>query len=596
MSSRAVDDRRQKAGEETAVEDRDKRGSESGERGGCEELAAYFKARPAFARIFAAMQKKWESLGKTAGKVVLSHASDEERRALERFLGIPMPEGQIRFTLPGFEQALKETRYGQVSLKELLEAYFGVPLVGSQEKKQDKKDREERFWDDLEKGLQEELERAPGKERASRGELEGGPGEEPEAVRGPEKEEETPGEQAKSRAAVKEVLGWIREMREQKSGGYVTLMKEYRRSEEAAKELVWQVARCLAFCRAGGIRLAVLAAKVTTDPHALDRQNTAGTLLSWALCRRDGSAFPQNAREWKALYERNGIWIDELSSTVIAYGIHLLVEEVDWTGGADGAGGSSAADRSSAADGAGGSSAADRAGETDKMAGTRKADTLAKGPALSIHPAYEGYCQRKEPCVLSLANLGHARKAYGDSRNIYIVENEMVFSELLERLSRYPVTLLCTSGQPRTAAYRLLELLGESGHHFYYAGDLDPEGLDIAERLWRSFPDHVQIWRMGAEDYEKAMSGETVSERRVEMLKGLTHPELKKTAEQLSKYRRAGYQEMLLEEMVEDVVDGVDKRPDRAYLISQLRKPLTDIQQTNGKRYRTRGGLSGKAI
>lgn len=29
---------------------------------------------------------------------------------------------------------------------------------------------------------------------------------------------------------------------------------------------------------------------------------------------------------------------------------------------------------------------------------------------------------------------------------------------------------------------------------------------------------------------------------------------------------------------------------------SKLRKPLTDIQQTNGKKYRTRGGLSGKVI
>ncbi|MCI8297969.1 MAG: hypothetical protein HFG22_19245 [Lachnospiraceae bacterium] len=46
------------------------------------------------------------------------------------------------------------------------------------------------------------------------------------------------------------------------------------------------------------------------DPHALDRQNTAGSLLSWALCRRGGSPFPQNAREWKELYEENGIWID----------------------------------------------------------------------------------------------------------------------------------------------------------------------------------------------------------------------------------------------------------------------------------------------
>lgn len=29
---------------------------------------------------------------------------------------------------------------------------------------------------------------------------------------------------------------------------------------------------------------------------------------------------------------------------------------------------------------------------------------------------------------------------------------------------------------------------------------------------------------------------------------------------------------------------------------SKSRKPLTDIQQTNGKKYRTRGGLSGRVI
>ena len=179
-----------------------------------------------------------------------------------------------------------------------------------------------------------------------------------------------------------------------------------------------------------GVRLAVLAAKATGNPHALDRQNTAGTLLSYVLCRRDGSEFPENARKWKELYERNGILVDQLSSTVAAFGIHLMT---------------------------------------------------AEGP----HPAYEGYWERQEPCIISLANLAHARGAFGESEKIYIVENEMVFSELAERLSDHPVTLLCTSGQPRTAAYRLMELLCESDERvsFWYAGDMDPEGLDIAQRL-----------------------------------------------------------------------------------------------------------------
>ena len=135
------------------------------------------------------------------------------------------------------------------------------------------------------------------------------------------------------------------------------------------------------------------------------------------------------------------------------------------------------------------------------------------------------------------------------------MENEMVFSELAEQLSDHPVTLLCTSGQPRTAAYRLMELLCESDERvsFRYAGDMDPEGLDIAQRILDSFPGRVQIWRMSGDDYEKALSQEQVSERRLEMMKNLTNPVLKNTARKIREQKRAGYQEMLLEEMAGDI-------------------------------------------
>ncbi|MDO5416988.1 MAG: TIGR02679 family protein [Lachnospiraceae bacterium] len=430
------------------------------------ECAAYFRENQEYRRIFAAMRKKWESLGRTAGNVTLTQATKEERCGLERLLGISMPEGRITFSLPQFEQALQETRYAGVTLPQLLEEYYGEALVSSREKKRQEKDREQEFWGTLEARLMQD------------------------------------------RPEYEECISWLREMQEQKSGGYSTLMKEYRKSEEDARKLVWQIAECLRLCRTDGktdkefrgegVRLAVLAAQTTGNPHALDRQSAAGTLLSCALCRRSGWGFPQNARLWKELYEKNGILVDALSSTIAAYGIHLET--------ADG-----------------------------------------------LHPAYEGYLQRKEPCVITLANLESVRRAYGESKHIYIVENEMVFSELLEAVSSFPVTLLCTSGQPRTAAYQLFELLAGDGVRFYYAGDMDPEGLDIAERIWRSFPEQVHIWRMSRSDYEKAMSEEPIPERRLEMLKNLTHPELRKTAEQILKHKKAGYQELLLEDMQRDI-------------------------------------------
>ena len=63
-----------------------------------------------------------------------------------------------------------------------------------------------------------------------------------------------------------------------------------------------------------------------------------------------------------------------------------------------------------------------------------------------LHPAYEGYCLRREPCIISLANLACGVRAFGESEKIYVVENEMVFSELIQRLSGTPVTLCVPRG------------------------------------------------------------------------------------------------------------------------------------------------------
>ncbi len=70
----------------------------------------YFKDQPEYQRVFEAMRKKWESLGRTAGKVTLVKGTEEERKALERFLGRPMENEGLTFSLPEFENALGETR------------------------------------------------------------------------------------------------------------------------------------------------------------------------------------------------------------------------------------------------------------------------------------------------------------------------------------------------------------------------------------------------------------------------------------------------------------------------------------------------------
>ena len=42
---------------------------------------------------------------------------------------------------------------------------------------------------------------------------------------------------------------------------------------------------------------------------------------------------------------------------------------------------------------------------------------------------------------------------------------------------------MCMNGQPRLAGLMVLDLLAKSGTEVYYSGDLDPEGILIAQKL-----------------------------------------------------------------------------------------------------------------
>ena len=111
------------------------------------------------------------------------------------------------------------------------------------------------------------------------------------------------------------------------------------------------------------------------------------------------------------------------------------------------------------------------------------------------------------------------------------------------------------SGQPRKAGWRLLELLAAEDIQIYYSGDLDPEGMDIAERIWKHYPKNVRIWRMDEASYELSKSEEVISERRLKMMERLQHPVLLETARKIKTCKKAGYQEAVLKEMVHDIIE-----------------------------------------
>jgi len=106
------------------------------------EAAAFFRSEPGFKRLFAEMKRKYESLGRVGGAVSLQSFSEEERESIAAFFG----KDVSRVFLSDFEKQLGQTRFAGVGLVELLEQYFGVPLVSNKERRQAEEEERERFF------------------------------------------------------------------------------------------------------------------------------------------------------------------------------------------------------------------------------------------------------------------------------------------------------------------------------------------------------------------------------------------------------------------------------------------------------------------
>lgn len=288
---------------------------------------------------------------------------------------------------------------------------------------------------------------------------------------------------------------WLqRALKEDGPGGRV-LQKQYREDREQLRRSLEMVLRACeqlpAFFHTFET-LPVFAAHMTGNPHAFDEDQVSGRLLEAFLtdyygCGREPG---YSEAEWKSriLYHA-GILRDELSNNTMVYGIR----------------------------------------------GARRDGTSHEGLC--------GFCRMQEPLVCTLRTLGGLKEAWGN-KNIYVVENPAVFSELMHRSPQ--ASLVCTNGQPRLASLVLLDLLKEHST-LWYAGDFDPEGLLMAQNLKLRYGEKLQFWDYRVDYYRKAMSEVELGEKRLRMLNRIGDPELTAIAAEMRRSRRAAYQEAMLE-------------------------------------------------
>lgn len=243
--------------------------------------------------------------------------------------------------------------------------------------------------------------------------------------------------------------------------------------------------------------LAVFAARLTGNPHAFDRGSQEGQLLYQVVqldLRLRGEMMQENAvfasYQRQRSYLAAGILVDDVSNYAMLSGVRAQKKDGSW------------------------------------------------------HAGMEGFLEEKDMLQVPLTVLADWDRVECLNRRICIVENPSVYAMLCET-SDGNCAYMCMNGQPRLAGLLTLEYLAKSDTIVYYAGDLDPEGLLIAQKLSHYYKGEFHFWHMTAEDYKKGRSEEVISEKRLKMLERITAKELLPMKELLLREKRAGYQELI---------------------------------------------------
>ncbi|WP_206808887.1 TIGR02679 family protein [Paradesulfitobacterium ferrireducens] len=98
------------------------------------EAVAFFRAEPGFQRLIEKMIKKYQSLGRLGGTVVLTNLKPAEKEALGGFLRRDLTrQVSISLSVEKFSEALGQTKFAPVSLLKLLEGFEEGSLLTQSE-------------------------------------------------------------------------------------------------------------------------------------------------------------------------------------------------------------------------------------------------------------------------------------------------------------------------------------------------------------------------------------------------------------------------------------------------------------------------------
>lgn len=464
-----------------------------------EACLAYFRSMPVFERLLSQFCEKYRSYGCFCGSARLNIRSEDEREALEGFFARSYHNQKTAtISAQAFRRALEHTRFVELSPEEILEAFAGAPLSGKREEESRRKACIARCWKaaigqqeayadcEASRQLLHELRAVAEKEEPAIS------SEDVPSIGAIDNTAHTCTSEEAVTALYRQLMSGRQELVENKLLCALTedlhiLVRALEILNRLCVEKRYQY-------------LPVFAAVLFGDPHRLDPgtrdAHLLQLLLQWLEIQRGVEADEMNSipsLRRQARYLSAGILLDDVSNYAMLCGVEAI--------GRDGL----------------------------------------------VHAGMAGFAADGAPVNVPLSVItGWAQLRCRDN-TLWIVENPVVYAVLCERFGRTR-SLMCMNGQPRLSAWLILRLLRAAGTRVYYAGDFDPEGLCIAEKVQQSLlPGQCVFWHMSEADYRSAQSRKPIEARRMKMLDHLQDSMLKTTAVLIRKQGVAGYQENILQ-------------------------------------------------
>lgn len=186
-----------------------------------------------------------------------------------------------------------------------------------------------------------------------------------------------------------------------------------------------------------------LATRATGSAHGLDDGTLLSRLVLRGIALAHDTEFPTDAPARRALWRTASVTPDEVSSTVLTYGLRP-------TGGT-----------------------------WQETALLDRAD-------------------HHRETHLTLRDLRTLHLKMPPGTRVHVCENPRVVEAAADTARTAP--LVCTSGSATTVVLTLLDALAASGCAFAYHGDFDWPGIALANRVTRRYA--AEPWRMRASDYE----------------------------------------------------------------------------------------------